>query len=224
VGCAMSLPSLGPRGLQSKVSTSGFSVPRSVSSTTLVRHADAQLDWGGHKRQPRGSPYAVNFSAECERIEEEHRVRQEFETRRLKREDQMRENMRQDIVDQARKEELESHKLHQQKIAVLEEQKRLKAQRGVKLADERHKREKSVIHRRFYDPTVEVLQQRDREWEQRRVQRTHELQERMKKVEMINEQRRQEDLRKREERREHVYQRSLGQIGGAPQLLHPQML
>jgi len=167
----------------------------------------------------KGSPYAVNFAAECERIEEEHRVREEFERRRRAQEDKMREKMRAQVVEQAREEERRVHKLHQQKIAVMEEQKRLKALRASKAADEKHKREKSDIHRRFYDPTIEVLQQREREWEQRRSNRTLELQQRMKKVEAINEQRRQADLQMREARREHVYQRSLGQMGGGPQLL-----
>ena len=77
----------------------------------------------------------------------------------------------------------------------------LKALRGVKMAEERYKREKSDIHRRFYDPTTEVVQQREREWEQRRMQRTRDLQDHMKKVESINEMRRQEEMQMRDARR-----------------------
>ena len=196
----MSLPSLAPRGLASHISSTGFSVPRSASSSALARRSGKQRDWTP-KRVANGSPYAVNFTAECERIEEEHRVRNDFENRRRKLEDRERERLRKEIIEQARAEEARVHRLHQQKIAIMEEQKRLKALRGVKMAEERYKREKSDIHRRFYDPTTEVVQQREREWEQRKAQRLQNLQDHMKKVETINEMRRQEDLQMREARR-----------------------
>ncbi|KAL1523147.1 hypothetical protein AB1Y20_018102 [Prymnesium parvum] len=188
--------------------TSHPAVPRSASSSALHRPIK-QGERGRPSRVARGTPYAVNFAAECERIEEEQRVRRAFESARQRRGDQERERLRRQVVERARDEERQVHQLYRQKVAVMEEQKRLKALREVELANERYLRERSDIRRRFYEPPAEVVNQREEEWQMRRQQRTRDLQERLKKVEAITEQRRKDLLRLREERREHVYQRSM---------------
>lgn len=197
----MSLPSLTP--IKSNVGRSpscGFSIPRSVSLTAVERQTHQLLDWGSAKRVSGGSPYAINFSAECERIEEEWRVQQAAEARQHRREAKERERLRQEVVDRAADEESKVHQLYRQKMAILEEQKRLQALRDVHVAEAKHRKEKSDIHRRFYTPTPEVENRREEEWQRRRMQRNRELRERMKKVEVMNEQRRFDILRRKQQR------------------------
>ena len=128
-------------------------------------------------------------------------MRVAFETRRQKMEECERERLRRAVVETAREAEFKRMRLHQQKMAIMEEQKRMKALRGVKKVEERHTREKADIHRRFYEPSVEVLQQREHEWERRRMQRADDLLQRFKKVERIMQQKRDHEAAIREERR-----------------------
>ena len=55
------------------------------------------------------------------------------------------------------------------------EEKRLRALSSVTRADDAHRREKANIWRRFYEPSSDVIEQREAEWQRRRAERKQRL-------------------------------------------------
>ena len=155
------------------------------------------------------SPYAVNLTAELQRIEEESRLREDSESRARRTVERERARLRRQVISQAREEaaRMQVVNQHQNRVDQMTHEKRIRALRSVRHAEERHRRERADIHRRFYDthydplnnlriqaedPSAEVVRQREEEWQQRRRERRRALEERIRTVQAIDKSKRME--------------------------------
>lgn len=95
------------------------------SAYSRADHKTKKLTHWKHKTA--NSPFMVNLVAEGERIEEEHQVRIESETRRASEIDARQREAKQEIILRALQEDSELEALRREKRAIIEEERRLKA-------------------------------------------------------------------------------------------------
>ena len=122
---------------------------------------------------PRLAPYARSLTADCQRIQEEQRVRSKIAERERRRELKQRESLRRQVVQMVIDEMAQQERPRE--IAIqLEQQKKSLAAIGAAHADDRYALQRSSLYRRFYEPTREELEQREDNWHRRRSE--HRLQ------------------------------------------------
>jgi hypothetical protein len=122
---------------------------------------------------PRLAPYARSLTADCQRIQEEQRVRSKIAERERRRELKQRESLRRQVVQMVIDEMAQQERPRE--IAIqLEQQKKSLAAIGAAHADDRYALQRSSLYRRFYEPTREEREQREENWHRRRSE--HRLQ------------------------------------------------
>ena len=122
---------------------------------------------------PRLAPYARSLTADCQRIQEEQRVRSKIAERERRRELKQRESLRRQVVQMVIDEMAQQERPRE--IAIqLEQQKKSLAAIGAAHADDRYALQRSSLYRRFYEPTREEREQREDNWHRRRSE--HRLQ------------------------------------------------
>ena len=130
---------------------------------------------------PRLAPYARSLTADCQRIQEEQRVRSKIAERERRRELKQRESLRRQVVQMVIDEMAQQERPRE--IAIqLEQQKKSLAAIGAAHADDRYALQRSSLYRRFYEPTREEREQREENWHRRRSE--HRLQRDARRVEV----------------------------------------
>lgn len=119
------------------------------------------------------SSYGVSLAAAHERASEEARVRDKMAQKQQRRQAKDKEELRQRVLQLALHEAQRSGQT-QETAAMLEEQKRFTASISVQRADERYALVRSDLSRRFYEPTPAEQEQREEDFQRRRVE--HRLQ------------------------------------------------
>ena len=119
------------------------------------------------------SPYAISLAADGQRAKEEERVRLKMVERQRKKDSQAREALRKQVVQLALEEARQLEK-PRELAAALEQQKRHLASIGSMHADERHGEMRRQLYRRFYEPTPFEVEEREENWQRRRLE--HRLQ------------------------------------------------
>ena len=145
----------------------------------LARQAK-QRAW---RQRMAGSPYTVNLVGEAERVAEEMRVKQELEAWRKRYEERERERLRSEVVQSAMIDAQKLQQLHRDKMAVQLEQKRLRALRDVQRSEARALAVQGDIRRRVWEPTPEIREMREFEWQARRQAHQQRTAERMARLE-----------------------------------------
>ena len=130
-------------------------------------------------------PYSVSLRADAERSEEEARVRKRAEEKQRRREEKLREQMRQQVV-QAALQEARALPQPLETVAMLEDQKRLRALGSVERAADRHAMVRSDLRRRFYEPTPAQRERRDIEFESRRSEHQRQRTELRSQLQLID--------------------------------------
>ena len=134
---------------------------RSVPSLPKIAH--------GRSTSSLRSPYMANLRASVERSEDLAKARSGQEERQRRDEDRMRERLRRQVL-QAAFEEAQQQAAPIEAVALLEQQKRLRALDSVNRVAERNAAARLDIRRRFYEPTPEQTEQREAEWQRRRME------------------------------------------------------
>ena len=147
--------------------------------TLLMARRAKEKAW---RQRMSGSPYTVNLVGESERVAEEMRVKQELEAWRKRYEERERERLRSEVVQSAMLDVQKLQQLHRDKMAVQLEQKRLRALRDVQRSEARALTVAGDIRRRVAEPTPEIREMREFEWQARRQAHQQRLAERMARL------------------------------------------
>ena len=115
------------------------------------------------------APYAINLGADHQRRTEEQRVREKMADLQWRREKRSKEAVRKQVVGMAL-EDLRTMDNPLEAVREMEGQKRYLAYINTLRSDERYYNQRSQLQARWYEPTLEEIEEREAAFDQRKLQ------------------------------------------------------